>query len=329
MAITAFTGPIIAFGITQGSTGQVTSYNDQRGPSMFDLGQATLDPRPQFNWDPGGAVTTQAFGLWDQQGIVDYIPFTAGASAIVISSNTAPVSGATLTLTPISSNGAIRTTIIAPETGQAVSVIAIDSTASVLGYGQSGSVAIWNPAAGTGRAITVVTSCANTNSEVYIVRGRDMYGFKMTENIVGSTTSTGTGTGNKAFKYIQSIVVSTTVTVISTGVSIGFADKFGFPILASYSNGITVWVSSVPLSANSIALSSANVVLGSTTAAQTATTNDVRGTYTSSIATSGTSANTSSGVRVTIYQPILPTMTFNVTPTSAASVFGATQFSDF
>jgi hypothetical protein len=345
VGITAYSGPLVTFGITQTSTGQVTDYNDQRGPSLFDLGQATMDPRYQYNYGPGGAVTEQVFGLWDQQGVIDYVPFagssaTGGGGSIAASSTNAPVAGTALTLNALSSLGAFATTIIAPESGLSVSVIAIDSTASTLNFGQSGTVAIWNPSAGTGRCLNVINS-SNANSEVYIVNGRDMYGFKMTESISASTTSTGTQ-GQKAFKYIQSVTPSTATTVSATGVSVGFADKFGMPLYAPQMAGISVWVSTTPNNANPIALSSNNTIFASTVATMTAITGDVRGIYFSSIATNGTSANgagaysvggvlvpTASGVRVTIYQPITPMMAFTVTPTNTAPIFGTTQFSNF
>lgn len=331
MGITANSGPMFVYGLTQSSTGQVAEYNEERGPSLYDLGTGLMDPHYQYGYTPGSGVGTQVKGLWDQRGIVDYTPFTAGASAIAISSVNAPVSGAALTLAPKSSNGTFLTTIVAPETGAAVSVVALDSTAATLNFGSGGTVAMWNPAAGTGRAIAVLTSCANTNSEVYIVRGRDMYGFKMTENIVGSTTSSGTGTGKKAFKYIQSVTCSTTVTVTSTGVSIGMTDIYGLPLKAAYPHGITVQVSSVgPTTANNITLStSVNFTVASTNASQTATTGDVRGTYTSSIAGNFTTVAASAAVRLTIYQPVTVQAAALVTASDVSAMFGATQFSDF
>ncbi len=337
MGITAISGPHVVFGTTYTTSGAQAEYNEERGPSLFDLGQGTADPRYQFTYSPGAAVGSQVKGLWDQQGIVDYVPFTASSStnpAIVSSTGNAPVSGTAFTLTPIASNGAISTTIVAPETGQAVSVVAIDSTAATLNFGSGGTVAMWNPTAGTGRCISVITSCTNTNSEVYIVRGRDMYGFKMTENIIGSTTSSGTGTGVKAFKYIQSVVCSTTVTVTSTGVTVGFADRFGFPLKAPYMAGITVWNSTTPNNAGTLqALSSVNTVKASTVVTQTATTPDVRGTVNSTFVSNGSTATgntpTSTGTRLTIYQPITVAMAGSITPTDVTAMFGATQFSDF
>lgn len=331
MGITAISGPHLVYGFTDTSSGAVTEYNEERGPSLFDLGQGTLDPRAQYNYSPGAPVGTQLKGFFDQQGIVDYTPFTAGASAIAISSVNAPVSGSALTLAPVSSNGTFQTTIIAPETGKAVSVVAIDSTAATLNFGSAGTIAIWNPAAGTGRSISVILSCANTNSEVYIVRGRDMYGFKLTENIIGSTTSSGTGTGKKAFKYVQSVTCSTTVTVTSTGVSLGFADVYGLPLKAAYPHGISVWVSSIgPTVANNITLATSfNFTVASTVVTQTATTPDIRGTYTSSIASNFTTVTASAAVRLTLYQQLSPVAAAAVTFTDTSAMFGATQFSDF
>jgi hypothetical protein len=335
MTITANSGPYLAFGITQTASGLVNQYNEERGPSVFDLGQGTLDPRSQFNYRPGSPVGTQIKVLFDQTGLADYIPFTAGASAIALSTGNTPVSGAALTLAPVSSLGAFQTTIIAPELATAVSAIAIDSTAATLNFGTGGTVACWNPTAGTGRAIVIIGSCAST--EGYFVRGRDMYGFKMTELISASTTSTGSGQGRKAFKYVQSVTASTSSTFTSTGISVGFADIFGYPLVANYLNGISVWTSSNGISpANIITLSTANSVTASTIVTQTSTTPDVRGTYASSIATNGTSANganggsaQSTGVRVTILQYLTASQLAGVTATSATTVFGQAQFSDF
>ncbi len=339
MAITAWSGPLVGFGISQASSGLVSQYNEERGPSVFDLGQGMIDPRSQYNYKPGSPVGTQIKVLFDQTALVDYIPFAATSSSILPSSASgAPVAGTALTLTPISSLGAFQTTIIAPETGQAVSVIAIDSTAATLNYGQGGTIAAWNPAAGTGRAIQVINS-SNANTEQYIVRGRDMYGFKMTETILASTTSTGTGVGQKAFKYIQSVTPSTATTISATGVGIGFADKFGMPLVANYFGNTSVVTSTGGLYSKSLtSFTSVESLVGSTAATQTSTTPDVRGVTspTSIFTTNGTSANgaggtnaQSTGARITILQYVTANMVFGVTATSAATVFGPAQFSDF
>lgn len=327
MGITAVSGPLLSFGITQTSSGLVGEYNEERGPSVFDLGLGMADPRSQFNYKPGNPPGAQIKVFLNNRGFADYCPYAKNSSAIAPSTGNAPVAGTALTLTPLASFGAIQTTIIAPETGLAVSVIALDSTAATLNYGSAGTIAGWNPAAGLGRTLTIINS-SNTNSELYTVNGRDQYGFKMTELIGASTTSTGAGQGRKAFKYIQSVTPATNTTISATGVGIGFTDTFGFPIVANYFSNTTVSVSSTPLSLSAITLSSANAVLASTATA-TSTTPDVRGTYTSSIATTATTAALSTAVRVTIAQLITGQMTAAVTATDTSAMFGVTQFSNF
>jgi hypothetical protein len=338
MGITANSGPYVGFGITQSSSGLVSQYNEERGPSLFDLAQGMLDPRSQYNYKPGSPVGTQIKGFFDQTGLVDYIPFTAGSSSIALSTGNAPVAGTALTLAPVSSLGAFQTTIVAPETGAAVSVVAIDSTAATLNFGTGGTIAVWNPAAGTGRAVMVINS-SNTNTEQYIVRGRDMYGFKMTETILASTTSTGTGVGQKAFKYVQSVTPSTATTISATGVSVGFADKFGMPFITNYFGNTTVAISTGGLYSKTLtSFTSVESLVGSTAAVQTSTTPDVRGVTspTSVFTTNGTSANgaggtnaQSTGARITILQYVTANMAIGITATSAATMFGPAQFSDF
>lgn len=337
MAITAWSGPLVGFGITQTSSGLVGQYNEERGPSVFDLGQGMMDPRSQFNYKPGAPVGTQIKVLFDQTALVDYIPFAAGSSSIVVSSATTPASSTLLTLAPISSLGAFQTTIIAPETGLATSVVAIDSTAATLNFGTGGTVATWNPRAGTGRAVVILGSC--TGTEAYYVRGRDMYGFKMTELIQASTTSTGTGTGQKAFKYIVSITASSSSTFTSTGVSVGFADTYGMPLVANYFNNTTVTLSTgglYPTTVTALTTVAGNARVASTAATQTSTTPDIRGVYISTSVTNGTSANgalnttpQSTGMRVTVLQYVTANMVAGVTASDASTVFGVTQFSDF
>jgi hypothetical protein len=337
MGITAVSGPFLGFGITQTSSGLVGEYNEERGPSLFDLGDAIMDPRPQFNYKPGNPPGTQIKGFFTRAPVVDCQPFTMNASAIVGSTSNAPVAGTALTLVPLSSFGAIQTTITAPETGLSVSVIALDSTAACYLYGQSGTIAIWNPQAVPGRTISVINS-SNANTELYYVNGRDQYGFKMTELIAASTTSTGTGIGLKAFKYITSVIPATNTTISATGVKVGFRDTFGFPFKTDYFAATTLTVSSLPMVPTLMVLSSANAVPASTAATQTSTTPDVRGTFTSTIATNGSTltgvgasslGSQSSAVRVTLTQAISPYMVNTVTASDQTYIFGPTQYSNF
>lgn len=316
MAITARSGPSISFGQTYTSSGAVGQYNEERGPDLSDLGFGMLDPRPAYAYQPGAAVGTDVLGFAYGRAAVDFQPSSASSNAFAISSNTAPSAGAAVTLTPSSAKGTYLTTINPPEGGAAVSVIAIDSTAAFLSFGSAGTVNYWNPAAGTGRCISITTSSSG-DAGSWTIAGRDMYGFKMTETVA---TSSVTFTTQKAFKYISSITAASVIA--STGVSIGLSDTYGFPMKVAYCGGYvdvrllaTAFSSAVP-----VALSSANVVLASTVATQTTSTPDVRGTYASSTATNGT-------VRLQMFVAPTPQALQSVTSTDVSPLFGATQFS--
>lgn len=317
MPITAISGPLVVYGITQGSTGAVQEYNEEWGPSLFDLGVAYQDPRYQFDYEPGAAVGTKAYGFWGGVAMVDYVPITLQTSAIQTSSASGPLTaGAAVTLAAGSSAiGTYTTTIIAPETGQTTgTLIAIDSTAAYLTFGSGGTVACWNPAAGTGRQITL-TPAGNSSNDggSWSIAGRDLYGFKVTETI---SVSSQVMTSKKTYKYISSIVAATTLG--STGVGIGFNDTFGLPLLAK-NTGLATYIRLTPTASLQYANSSGPITLGST-ATQTATSSDPRGTYASTTASNGTQ-------RLQIVQMITAAMAQAVTPTDVSLMFGAAQFS--
>ncbi len=321
MAITAFTGPLVQFGTVTTSTGGTgllggdLEHNDQRAPMFTDLGDALLDPRVAYDYNPGQGVTARSLGFYNNTGTVDYVPASINSSAFVV--NTASSGVSTFTLAAASSaGGTFSTTIIAPETGKASgTLIAIDSTAAALTFGSAGTMAVWNPAGGTGRNITIKPS-SNLDAGTYSVAGRDMYGYKMTETITAGSTSLA---GKKAFKYVSSITNTTTPT--STGILVGFGDIYGLPLAASYV-GLNTAVSVNSSANNSVlsVLSTANIVLASTAATQTATTPDVRGTYASSLASNGT-------VRIQIVVSPTAAAIASITSTNVAPLFGGTQFS--
>lgn len=316
MGITAISGPHVSFGITQGSTGQVQEYNEERGPDVSDLGNAAQDPRYYFNYKPGSPVGTKVYGFYETNAVVDFVPTTLQTSAILISSNAAITAGTALTLAAGSSAlGTYTTTIIAPETGVVTgNLIAIDSTAQYLTFGSGGTIALWNPAAGTGRQITL-TPAGNSSNDggSWAIAGRDMYGIKMTETI---SFSSQVMTSKKAFKYISSIVAATTIG--STGVGIGFNDTFGLPLLAK-NTGYNLQIRLTPTASLQYSNSSGAITTGST-ATQTATSSDPRGTYASTTASNGT-------LRLQIVMPFTPAQVNAVSATDTALLFGATHFS--
>ncbi len=321
MTITAYSGPTVSFGTTPTSSagtgllGGDLEHNEQRAPDYSDLGDAMLDPRVAYTYQPGSGVTAKSLGFYNNAGVVDFVPASINSSAFVV--NTASSGVSTFTLAAASSaGGTFSTTIIAPETGNVTgTLICIDSTATVLSFGSAGTLAVWNPAAGAGRNITIKPS-SNLDAGTYSIAGRDIYGYKMTETITAGSTSLA---GKKAFKYISSITNTTTPT--STGILVGFGDIYGFPLAVPYvglNSQVTV-NTSANISVLS-ALSTTNVVLASTAAVQTATTADVRGTYASSVASNAV-------VRIQMVVSPAATAIAAITSTNVAPLFGATQFS--
>lgn len=326
MTITADSGPYVAFGQTQTSTGaplgQVQDYNPQRGPSLFDLGYGMLDPRAFYTYQPGGQATADTLGFVDGRGKIDFVP-SSGSSNIFVANTVVSTGVTTFTLAAVS-NHTISTTIVAPETGKATgTLLALDSTAAFLPFGQDTAINYWNPGFGTGRCISITTSSSG-DAGTYSIAGRDMYGYKMTETIAlsqGTTNSSGyTITGQKAFKYISSITNTTTPT--STGISIGVSDTYGFPFKVPYcgQNTAVNLLASAYSSAVGVALSSANVALASTAATQTSTTPDVRGTYASSTASNAV-------LRLQMTVTLSASALAAVSNTDVSPIFGGTQYS--
>jgi len=323
MGITAFSGPIVQYGTVQTSSagtgllGQDMEHNDQRGPMVTDLGDALLDPRVAYAYQPGAGVTAKFRGLFNNSGVVDYVPTTASTVALV--QNTASSGVSTFTLVAASSAlGTYTTTIIAPETGKvSETLLAIDSTAAYLTFGSAGTVTVWNPAAGTGRCITITPS-SNLDGGTYSVAGRDMYGFKMTETVTAGSTNL---TTQKAFKYISSITNTTTPT--STGIQIGIGNTYGMPLFVSY-YGLNCQIAANTSAAVSVLTvpSTSTTFIGSTVATQTSTTPDVRGTWISSVAANNV-------VRIQIMQYPTAQAMASVTSTNVAPLFGGTQFSSY
>lgn len=313
MTLTANSGPNVSFGITTTSTGQVMQYNEDRAPSVSDLGHGFMDPRPYFRYQPGN--TNYSFNtMFGNAAFVDYVP-TAASSNGLVSNGTAALAGTTLTLT---ATGAALTSVSLnpPEGGSAVTVYCIDSSSATVSFGQSGQIKAWNPRGGTGRTITIYAS-SNLDGGTFTVAGRDMYGIKMTESLTAGST---TIAGKKAFKYISSITASTTIT--STGFMIGYTDTFGFPAVFNYGgvqNTVRLLATAYS-SAAAVALSSATTVLASTVATATSTTGDVRGTYASTTASDGT-------LRLQMEQVFNAYQVAQVTNTDNSAIFGVTQYS--
>ncbi|TWA89579.1 hypothetical protein [Bradyrhizobium stylosanthis] len=104
-----------------------------------------------------------------------------------------------------------------------------------------------------------------TNSAVITVRGTDEYGNAMTESSASGTSFT----GKKAFATVTSVKVSADV----TGATVGFGNVLGLPIALPEANLIVKELQDG-------AAPTAGTTVAQDQATATATTGDVRGTYT-------------------------------------------------
>lgn len=332
MGITAESGPFVQFGITVGGstdglTGRPADYNDQRAPMLSDLGYALADPRAAYSYAPGGAVTNKIFGLYNGVGLVDVVP-TAKSSIAIVAAITASSSLASTTLTlqaGSTARGTFDTSLVAPESGATITSILMLGSSTDNQYedfGTSGTVNLWSPS-NVGRAVSVALT-SYTDSP-WTIHGRDAYGYKISATVtmssVGSYESSYGGTTLQTFRYIDGVYTSSTPS--STGIAgVGTADIYGFPLLVPYfgQQTVQVSVSSAALIGGAlIAMTSANGTLGSTLTA-TSTTPDVRGTFISSVGSSGS-------YRVQIKVTPSASAVAAITSTNVAPLFGLTQYS--
>lgn len=158
----------------------------------------------------------------------------------------------------------------APDTADADGVCAsqsITTTGTLNGALVSGGIAVFD------MPRNVVA--AWTTTAVMTVTGTDEYG-----NVVVESSASGTSmTGKKAFKTITAVSVSTSV----TGCTVGTGDVLGLPVFLP---GAGYVVSELQDGAKA----TAGTIVAGSTAVQTATTGDVRGTYDPNAACDGAKA---------------------------------------
>lgn len=176
---------------------------------------------------------------------------------------------------------------------------------------QTPSVALWNPMALTGRCVTV-TAAAGATYTTATVNGYDVYGFPMSEAI--TLTAGSAVNGNKAFKYIKSVVLSGGTADTTHAYSVGTRDVFGLPIRADSFGEVTINSATSLTAVTGITAATGFIIADRTT--PSATTGDVRGTY---AFTSSTATN-----KLIIRQSPQP---YNAQ--SATGLFGLTQYYNF
>lgn len=167
---------------------------------------------------------------------------------------------------------------------------------SVTGFGGATALQMDVP-----RALRFVSGGIDTGITFNVV-GFDRYGQAMTENVTGA--SAGTATGKKAWYQVVSITPSASV---SSTITVGTTDVFGLPVYVQDAGyiGQVKWN-------NTLAADAGTLVTGVLTTAS-ATTGDVRGTYTPS-------ANASNGIRRLVVNILLSSAAAGSTATRAGAL---------
>ena len=255
MSITAFSGPVIAFGQnTIGSNPSITDYNPDLGPSLFWGGVGRIDPRPNFNYIPGQAAGqfTAGFGTSDVQTI-SYAPYALSTSAIAAAANVVSGTAMTLVSTNSTSTGvSVSNSCTNYNTGaQVTGLLMVDGFASFTGVIASsvltvssltGTISIGMTIAGTGvnTGTTIVNQLTGAPGGVgtYTVQGDDTASSTTITAQATGTTALGQPFGAPASVYLwnpQALVsraVSVTGSASSTGgnITISGYDIYGVPM---------------------------------------------------------------------------------------------------
>ena len=255
MSITAFSGPVIAFGQnTIGSSPSITDYNPDLGPSLFWGGVGRIDPRPNFNYIPGQAAGqfTAGFGTSDVQTI-SYAPYALSTSAIAAAANVVSGTAMTLVSTNSTSTGvSVSNSCTNYNTGaQVTGLLMVDGFASFTGViansvltvsSLTGTISIGMTIAGTGvnTGTTIVNQLTGAPGGVgtYTVQGDDTASSTTITAQATGTTALGQPFGAPASVYLwnpQALVsraVSVTGSSSSTGgnITISGYDIYGVPM---------------------------------------------------------------------------------------------------
>lgn len=291
-------------------------------------GGGFLDPRMafnKFNAQSGGAAA--ACVGWPFDGIMAVIDSlvpsapASGTGSIAAPANV--VSGTPMTLTAVTAltNGVLATTV-AKVTMPFLNTIPVGAVAiqNALNYNIVGIrdlTAFYDATSFLGRAIAV-TGVASGTGGTFVVKGFDVYGQAMTENIVATAGAT-TVNGKKAWKYVVSATPQFTdahnysfdvTNIIGFPMAVLRTAPADFPYVDLYINNVIQ-----PLSS----FAGSTYVAADQTSPATATTGDVRGTF---VMTAAPANN-----RFVLFMTPTGAQLGVAAPTLVTNVFGVTNFS--
>lgn len=184
-------------------------------------------------------------------------------------------------------------------------------------YWAAGLNRLFDPLAGSARALSVTAASIGSGTTAFTISGYDIYGVPMTELITANGTTT--VNGKKAFKYVNNIVVQTAATSGTPAqCSFGVSDIFGLPIRSDKWEYLDIRWNGCSAQTN------AGWTAALSTTASTSTV-DVRGSVNASTLAVATVASTNGGRRLTVLMAIPQSNIVNATPLNYKSLYGTAQ----
>jgi hypothetical protein len=290
MTIQASAGPEVIFGQQPSAiAGQPPQdYNADPAPSLDYAGRGFLDARYGYNTK---ASRPLALGFQGYTNIPTLLSTPSTASTSIYAAAQAPTTAVPLVLATQSTTGLVvlgSAVLVFPSMNTIpVGALAVETLPGQVtfstdlpptGTSNVGGIQLYDPTKAVARNVRIQTNVNDTGS--YLVKGNDIYGYAMSESIAGTTSTTGgILSGKKAFKFIQSI--TPTGTISSTSVSAGTGDTFGLPIRADGFNDMSDAV------VGNTTLTVSTGFTAAVTSAANPTSGDVRGTYALQTASNG------------------------------------------
>lgn len=303
--------PIMPFGTTTVVTVSAIDFGFTTGTTAANSSTVVTPDNTQFK--PGQWIVIAGAGSAGATNvalITQVVSVTTGnTTAITIS----PVAATALNNAPIG-QGNLYNQFLPPGTQFGPATASANAAEP---YIVAGLARMFDPRQGVCRALCVQAASIGSGTTAFTVSGYDVYGVPMTELITCSGTTI--VNGQKAFKYVSSIVVTTAATTVTpANVQVGLSDIFGLNLRSDSWGylGITWNNCAAPTSAGWTA---------ALTTTSNASTIDVRGTVNASTLAVATVASTNGGRRLTIIQTLPLNTMLNATPLATTALFGATQ----
>ena len=175
----------------------------------------------------------------------------------------------------------------------------------------AGAVAVFDPYSGLARNATVTSNNAGDTGWTMTLRGYDIYGVPLREDI--AVTANATVQGKKAFKFFTSATPTKGGGGSTTGtLSVGVGDIYGLALRAEAWEYLNIFY-------NGAFVSSSTGVVAADANTPTATTGDVRGTYAVQSAADGVK-------RLAIFMSLPARQLLAATPEDPTPMFGLPQF---